>query len=260
MAFKFCPLASGSKGNSIFIETPETKILIDAGLSARALKEHLKLHNATLEEIDAIFITHEHSDHIAGLNTLSLRYGIPIIANLETAKAIEHELADSPKFKIFTTGEPFEFKGLEIDPFSIQHDAQDPVAFIIRWQNEKIGVCTDLGFATSLVKNKLEKCSLLYVEANHKPSMVHASNRPQSLKQRILGPTGHLSNDDCAQLLSQVAHDHLKQVYLAHLSSECNTPEVALTTVVDTLSKHGISIPVTIAHQHTQSLTTILGF
>ncbi len=256
MAFTFCPFASGSKGNCIFIKTPQTKILIDAGLSAKAIKEHLKVHNTSLEEIDAIFITHEHSDHIAGLQTLSLRYEIPIIANIETAKAIELELADSPKFKIFTTGEPFEFKDLEIDPFSIQHDAVDPVAYTILWQNEKIGICTDIGFATSLVKSKLKNCSLLYVEANHKPSMVHASNRPQSLKTRILGPTGHLSNEDCAELLLQIAHDKIQQVYLAHLSSECNTPEVALTTVKNALSMQGISLPITIAHQHVTSLTT----
>lgn len=228
---RFCPLASGSKGNSIFIGTDQTKILIDAGLSLRALKSRLEAINIDLADIDAILITHEHIDHIRGLEALGCKLGIPVLANSDTAKAIYEILGQSPKFKIFSTGEPFEFGDIEINPFSIQHDAQDPVAFTLRHGSWKVGVCADLGFVTSLVKKELQGCDLLYIEANHQVSMVHSSHRPASYKQRVLSRQGHLSNDECAELVAEVVHSKLNHIYLAHLSSECNNPELALKIV-----------------------------
>lgn len=245
----FCPLASGSKGNSIFFGSDQTKILIDAGLSARALRMRLAEINISLEEIDAILITHEHGDHIQGLNVLAYRMGIPVFANNETAKGIVEHFHDCPKFKIFSTGETFQFKDLEIHPFSIQHDTLDPVAFTIRTNNLKLGFCTDLGFVTTLVTNQLRDCDYLYVEANHQPSMVYASPRPMVYKQRVLSRTGHLSNEACGKLLSDVAHSGLKHVHLAHLSSECNSPEVALTTVKAVLKENGIDLDICVAPQ-----------
>jgi phosphoribosyl 1,2-cyclic phosphodiesterase len=254
--YGFCPLASGSKGNCIYLGTKKTKLLIDAGISTKAIKERLAEINVDISEIDAIIVSHEHTDHILGLKVLALKHNIPIIANSLTAKAILDHLHECPKFKIFITGESFEFQDLEIHPFSIQHDAVDPVAFTFRFDGLKLGVCTDLGFVTSLVRNHLLECNVLYVEANHKPSMVHSSSRPMSYKQRVLGRTGHLSNEACGELLSHVAHDGLKQVYLAHLSSECNSPEVALSTVASILEQHGITTRIAIAHQETNSIPT----
>ena len=245
----FCPLASGSKGNCIYLGTGQTKVLIDAGLSAKAIIEKLGQINVDIADIDAILITHEHTDHIQGLKVLAYRLGIPVLANTETAKGIVDYFHDCPKFKIFSTGETFEFGDLEIHPFSIQHDTVDPVAFTIRTNNLKLGFCTDLGFVTSLVVNRLQGCDYLYVEANHQPSMVHASARPMIYKQRVLGRSGHLSNEDCGQLLSQVAHPNLKHVHLAHLSSECNTPEVALQVVQGILKEKGLAIEMCIAPQ-----------
>lgn len=246
----FCPLASGSKGNCTYLGTSTKKVLIDAGINAKALINHLTAINVDLSEIDAILITHEHSDHISGLKTLAFRYGIPIFANHETAKGIVSYLGDCPKFKIFATGERFEFGDLEIHPFSIQHDTMDPVAFTIKTENLKLGFCTDLGFATTLVQNQLQGCDYLVLEANHQPSMVYSSARPQFLKQRILGRTGHLSNEACGELLKQVAHSGLKHVHLAHLSNECNTPEVAFTEVKKVLDASGIQLDLSIALQH----------
>lgn len=174
----FCPLASGSKGNCIYLGTEQTKILIDAGLSAKAIIAKLAQINVDIAEIDAILVTHEHSDHIQGLKVLAFKYGIPVFCNTETAKGIVDYLHECPKFKIFTTGETFEFGDLEIHPFTIQHDTLDPVAFTIRTGSLKMGFCTDLGFVTSLVANHLQECDYLYVEANHQPSMVHACARP----------------------------------------------------------------------------------
>lgn len=245
----FCPLASGSKGNCIYFGTENTKILIDAGLSTKAIKNKLEAINVDLSDIDAILISHEHSDHIQGLRVLAYKYGIPVLANTETAKGIVECFHDCPKFKIFSTGETFEFGDLEIHPFSIQHDTLDPVAFTIRVNSLKLGFCTDLGFVTTLVTNQLQGCDYLYVEANHQPSMVHASARPMVYKQRVLGRSGHLSNESCGKLLSDVAHPNLKHVHLAHLSSECNTPETAISVVKGILREKNIEIDMCIAPQ-----------
>ncbi|WP_068466843.1 MBL fold metallo-hydrolase [Candidatus Protochlamydia phocaeensis] len=245
----FCPLASGSKGNCIYLGTAQTKVLIDAGISAKAIQARLAEINVDLTEIDAILITHEHTDHIQGLKILAYKMGIPLFANHETAKGIVDAFHDCPKFKIFSTGEPFEFGDLEIHPFSIQHDTLDPVAFTIRTSDLKLGFCTDLGFATSLVQAHLRECDYLYVEANHQPSMVYASPRPMVYKQRVLSRSGHLSNEACGNLLAQVYHPKLKHVHLAHLSSECNSPETALTVIGNILKEHGIQLDMCVAPQ-----------
>jgi len=248
--YGFCPLASGSKGNCIYFGTPQTKILIDAGISRKAIVERLAEINVDISEIDAIVVTHEHVDHIQGVKTLAQQYGIPVFANAETAKGIVEYFHESPKFKIFTTGESFELGDLEIHPFSIQHDTPDPVAFTIQTAGLKVGFCCDLGFVTSLVRNHLKECDYLYVEANHQPSMVYASSRPMIYKQRVLSRTGHLSNEACGQLLGDVSHPGLKHVHLAHLSSECNTPETALGVIREILSQKGISVEMCTAPQN----------
>ena len=243
----FCPLASGSKGNAIFLGTQKTRILIDAGLNVTALIRKLEEIDVELKTIQAVLVTHEHSDHIQGIAALTSKYQIPIFANAETAKGIYAALKVRPHFKIFTTGELFIFGDLEIHPFSIPHDTLDPVAFAIWTEGLKLGFCTDLGYVTSLVKKQLEGCDYLYLEANHKPSMVHSSHRPQIYKDRVLGRQGHLSNEECGSLLASIIHPGLKHVHLAHLSSECNTPEVALQTVQGALaSQH---VPISIAYQ-----------
>lgn len=246
----FCPLASGSKGNSIYLGTPKTKILIDAGLSAKMTIAKLAEINVDISEIDAILVTHEHHDHILGLKTLAFKREIPIFANHETAKGIVEHFHDCPKFKIFSTGESFNLGDLNIHPFSIQHDTLDPVAFTVRIDNLKLGFCTDLGFVTTLVENQLKECDFLYIEANHEPSMVYACSRPMIYKQRVLGRTGHLSNQACGDLLAKVANPKLKHVHLAHLSSECNSPDTALNIVGGILKKYGIHLDLSIAFQN----------
>lgn len=245
----FCPLASGSKGNAIYFGTEEIKILIDAGISMRLMEERLAEIGVAVSEIDVILSTHEHSDHIKGIETLSKKLGIPVYANSETAKGMVGKFTHQPAFKIFATGESFSLADLTITPFRIQHDTPDPVAFTISHRGAKFGFCTDLGFVTSVVKYHLQECDYLYIEANHQPSMVYASSRPEALKRRIMGPTGHLSNDECARLLTEVWSPRLQQVYLAHLSDECNDPSLAKKTIEEALQKVGSSIPVKIAHQ-----------
>ena len=252
----FCPLASGSKGNCIYLGTKETKILIDAGLSTRQTVKKLEEIGVGIEEIDAILITHEHTDHIKGLNVLGLKHRIPIYANSETAKGVLETLRDTPKFKIFSTGETFSLADLEIHPFSVQHDTLDPVMFTIRYNDIKMGFCTDIGFVTSLVRTHLRDCDYLYLESNHHVPLVHASARPYVYKQRVLSRHGHLSNEACGTLLREVAHPGLKKVYLAHLSGECNTPDIALNTVHDLLAQDNITLQIEVATQDQISTPT----
>lgn len=232
--------------------------MVDAGISAKNIKEKLDELGVSVHDIDAIMITHEHQDHIQGLKVLAFKLGIPIIANSETAKAICTYFHDCPKFKIFTTGEPFEFGDLELNSFSIKHDAVDPVGFAIKTGGVKIGICTDLGFVTQTVRHNLSDCNLLYVEANHEPDMVHASSRPMVYKERVLSRTGHLANRDCGELIASVHHAGLKQVYLAHLSSECNSHQKAMQVVSEVLEEKSISLPISICHQDKKSILTTL--
>ncbi len=248
--YGFVPLASGSKGNCLYFGTKKARILIDAGLSAKATRERLAQIGVELESIDAILITHEHTDHIRGLKMLGIRMGIPVFANSGTAKGIYTALGACPPLKIFSTGESFEFKGITVHPFSIQHDTLDPVAFILEADGLRVGICTDLGFATSLVQHKLQGCDYLVLEANHKPEMVHACPRPMIYKQRVLSRYGHLPNEGAGNLLSALHHPALKHVHLAHLSEECNHPEVALSTVQNILAEKNQEVELSIAPQY----------
>ncbi len=249
----FCPLASGSKGNCIYVGTENTRVLIDAGISTSQVAERLSEIGVDIRTIQAVVITHEHGDHIKGLPVLAEKLKIPVLANAETAKGIYAAFGIRLKFKIFTTGETFQFGDLSFHPFSVPHDTLDPVAFTIRTGSLKLGFCADLGHVTSLVRKNLEGCDYLYLEANHQPSMVHASPRPQVYKKRVLGKQGHLSNEDCAALLCSVLHPQLKHVHLAHLSSECNAEELALKIVREALQSQlfsqGQSVEISIAYQ-----------
>ncbi|MGL4348946.1 MAG: MBL fold metallo-hydrolase [Chlamydiales bacterium] len=226
-----CSLASGSKGNCFYIGTPKTKILVDAGIGIHTLQKRLQEIHVNMADINAILISHEHIDHIRSVGVLSKKYSIPLFTNGETAKAIITLLPGSFRFKIFSTEEHFHFRDLKILPFSIQHDALDPVAFIIETGSIKIGICTDLGFVTSLTKKYLEKCNYLVLESNHEVNLVHASSRSTIYKRRVLSRMGHLSNDDCGKLLQNLLHKELRHVVLAHLSAECNRYDLALNKI-----------------------------
>lgn len=245
----FCPLASGSKGNSVLLASDATKVLFDAGISFKQLTQRLSLLGVSIDEIDAVVITHEHVDHIRGLETLTKKTNIPVLANTETAKAILDTLRIKPNFKIFSTGESFVYGDFEFHPFSIQHDTVDPVAFTVKFENLKFGICADLGFASSLVKEHLKNCDYLYIESNHEPAMVHASPRSYVYKQRVLSRQGHLSNEACAELLNEIKHCGLKHVYLAHLSEECNHPKKALEYSEKSLQSHSCTLSVAMQHE-----------
>ena len=249
----FYPLASGSKGNCLFLCSDETKILIDAGIGVRRIESELRLLGTDLSQIDALLITHEHADHTRSVEAVAKRHNIPIFCNSDTAKGLSEMISSPLRYKIFSTGETFEYGDLKIHPFSIQHDTLDPVAFTIEFSGHKLGICADLGFVTTLVINQLRECDYLYIESNHEPELVYASARPSIYKQRVLGRQGHLSNADCASLLKQIAHCGLKRVYLAHLSEECNRHELALKSAQAALDEVACAAELLVALQHEAS-------
>ncbi|MCC7300191.1 MAG: MBL fold metallo-hydrolase [Verrucomicrobia bacterium] len=240
MTLKLCLLGSGSSGNCTFIGTGTTRILIDAGLSARKTAERLTEIGERAEEINAICVSHEHGDHIAGIRVLQKNHGIPVYANGGTLDAI---LRDSKQAGLecrrFTTGAPFAIGDLMIEPFSVPHDAYEPVGFVVRAGALSVGVVTDIGVVTGLVREKLRKCQAVVIEANHDETLLHEAARPWSLKQRIRGNQGHLSNRAAAALIAEIAGDGLQHLFLAHLSADCNSPHHARTAFETLLSGAG---------------------
>ena len=234
--FNFCSLYSGSTGNSLFVETDNTKILIDAGESAKKIENALSLIDVPICNIDAILVTHEHLDHVKSIGTISKKYNIPVYANIDTWNAMPEQKEKILPDNIlnYNPNEEFEIKDLRIFPFSIPHDAANPCGFnIYNKEHKKISVATDLGHITPEILHNLEKSSFALLEANYDPNILKYSKYPYSLKQRISGPNGHLSNEMSGQTISRLIKTGLKSVLLGHLSKENNLPELAYKTVVD---------------------------
>ncbi len=239
-----CVLASGSKGNAIFVSGGSTAILVDAGLSGIEIERRMKSKGLSPESLDAILVSHEHADHIRGVGILSRRFGLPVYMNRGTARAGAPYLGKIHDLKPFECGRGFEIDTLTVHPFSVSHDAADPSGFTIKQNGIKIGVATDLGIATAMVKAHLAGCALLILEANHDPDMLIRGPYPWPLKQRIRDRTGHLSNEDSAALLQGIRHDRLRHVILAHLSETNNTPQRALTTVQEAMDHTDVQVSV----------------
>jgi phosphoribosyl 1,2-cyclic phosphodiesterase len=232
-----CILASGSKGNAIFISSGDTSLLIDAGLSGIEIERRLRSRGLDPKDLNAILVSHEHSDHIQGVGVLSRRYKLPVYINSKTQKAGVSQLGNLHDFKQFECGSMFTINDLSIHPFSISHDALDPCGFTVNQNGTKIGIATDLGIATSMVKEHLKGCTLLILEANHDEQMLINGPYPWPVKQRIKSRTGHLSNEASKTLLNELQHDGLKHVMLAHLSETNNTPQKAVNEVGRALTR-----------------------
>lgn len=245
-----CTLASGSKGNSTYISDGKTSILIDAGLSGVELKRRLLSRDLVPEHLDAIIVTHEHSDHIQSVGVLSRRYKLPVYINQKTHRA-SPTLGNLHETRSFECGRTFHISNLAVHPFSISHDAEDPVGFTVGQNGTRIAIATDLGIATAMVKEHLKHCALLILEANHDPRMLDTGPYPWPLKQRIKGRTGHLSNTSSKILLEELQHDNLRHVILAHLSEINNTPRLAFEEVAKALTRCNAKLSV--ADQHNSS-------
>jgi phosphoribosyl 1,2-cyclic phosphodiesterase len=247
--FKFCNLYSGSSGNSSFIKTTNTKILVDCGTSVKKINEALESIDESLENIDGILITHEHSDHIKGLATLCKKYDIPIYANKKTLSEIQKNI-EVKNYKIFKTNENFEINDLQIHSFAIPHDAADPVGFTISTKTKKISIATDIGHMENKILKNLDGSNFVLLESNYEPDMLKSSRYPYLLKKRIMGPDGHLSNEDASLTVKALVSGGLKNVMLGHLSQENNFPELAYQTTINELITSNIDtkkLSVTIA-------------
>jgi len=233
-------LGSGSSGNCAYLETTETRLLIDAGLSARQIRKRLLTIGRTPENLSGILITHEHSDHIQGLAVLATKLQVPVYCNRLTKEAIETQLQIRVDFRLFSTGASFEVGDLSVDTFSVPHDAYDPVGFLVHTDAGKIGFLTDLGHATKLVIERVRAANILLLETNHDMKLLQEdTKRPWSVKQRIASRHGHLSNDGAAQVVDQIVSAELNRIYLAHLSGDCNHPDLAHRVVGQRLEELG---------------------
>ena len=233
----FCSLYSGSSGNSLFVETDNTKLLIDAGVSSKKIETALKDIDVDPCTLDGILITHEHSDHVQGLGTFSKKFDLPVFVNQETLDAMPKQrdkIADK-NIKKFKVSEKFSIGDFDINPFSIPHDAANPCGFTIWGDNKKISIATDIGHMTNDILKKLEESSFVLLESNYDPEVLKCSPYPFSLKSRISGPSGHLSNEIAGKTISFLLKSGLKKAMLGHLSKESNFPELAYKTVIDEL-------------------------
>ncbi len=232
---EFCSIASGSSGNCIYVGTGQTSVLVDVGLSGKRIEAGLNVLDRTTRDVDAILITHEHSDHIQGLGVLARKYGIPIYATAGTIDAASRmsQLGRMPEglFQEIREDEDFFIGDLKVLPFAISHDAAQPVGYRLENQGRAVGIATDMGVYSSYTIQRLKKLSALLIEANHDVNMLQVGRYPYYLKRRILGERGHLSNENAGQLLGQLLHDDLKAVFLGHLSKENNYDKLAYETV-----------------------------
>ncbi len=241
---QLCMLASGSRGNSIYVSDEKTSVLVDAGLSGVEIKRRMESRDLRVNDLDAIIVSHEHSDHIQGVGVLARRYSLPVYISSATFNTAESQLGNINDIKNFACGSQFAIKDLTIRPFSISHDASDPAGFTIGSNGRKIGIATDLGIATAMVRQHLKNCCCLILEANHDVTMLEDGPYPWPVKQRVKGRTGHLSNESSRELLMDVMHDQMTHVILAHLSETNNTPEKAFQVVTERLGNSHLHVSV----------------
>ncbi len=242
---KLYPLKSGSKGNSCLVYTESTKILVDCGISGKAVKDSMSKVGISPEELDGIVVTHEHSDHIKGLGIMMRRYGIPVYANAPTwAAVMTNDLGklNDEHIRIFEGTEPFSIGDIRVCPFRIPHDAACPVGYKFDDGREQSAVATDMGTLTEEVMENISGCKVVLLEANHDIDMLEAGKYPYPLKRRIKGRLGHLSNEDAGLGAELLATAGTESIILGHLSEENNYPQLAFETVKEALSRVGITV------------------
>ncbi len=239
---RVCLLASGSKGNAVYIESVESRILIDVGLSAREIERRLSLIGVEAGTLNAILVTHEHLDHVRGVGPLARRHGLPLFIHPDTRRALP-KLGKIGRLEEFDAGAAFVLRDLAITPFPVTHDASAPVGFVVDTPSGKVGIATDLGIATRLVSGYLEGCRVLVLESNHDEKLLQDGPYPWHLKQRIRSSHGHLSNSSSAELLGGLLWEGLEAVFLAHLSEINNDPEMAYAGAAEILAGQSVCQP-----------------
>lgn len=216
-------LASGSSGNALVVEADGTAILIDCGVSCRQIETRLRAAGVDIGRLTAVLLTHEHSDHVQGLEVFLRRHPLPVAATDGTAKALNGAL---PDVEVLGSGREVRFGPLSALPFAVSHDAREPVGFVVEHAGRRVGLFTDSGVATALAVERLSGCEVLLLESNHDLDMLHLGPYPWALKQRIASRTGHLSNEQARRLLDRLVHSRLQLVVGMHLSRQNNLPEL----------------------------------
>jgi phosphoribosyl 1,2-cyclic phosphodiesterase len=251
---RFSILASGSSGNACYVETERARVLVDAGLSCKEIERRLGLFGVNANGLDAIIITHEHSDHIKGAGTLARRFGLPLYVNRKTLDRCLAAVGNLPKPVIVQTGQTLTINELNVETFTKCHDAADPLGLVFSFDGIRIGLVTDLGRTTRLVEDRLRECHALIVEFNHDREMLEEGPYPLDLKRRIKGPDGHLSNEQAGDLIRVISHEDLKYLVLAHLSKTNNHPGKAHREAIEALGESGITrTDILISEQDTPS-------
>lgn len=239
---RVCLLASGSKGNAVFLESGESRILIDAGLSAREITSRLDVIDACGDELDALFVTHEHSDHCRGVGPLARRFALPVYLHPDTHRALP-SLGRIDELRNFEAGDTISFRDCQLETFPLTHDAVAPVGYTVETSEGKVGIVTDLGIATRLVVERLKGCRVLIIESNHDEDLLRDGPYPWYLKQRVRSNHGHLSNNASAHLLKELLWEGLGAVFLAHLSETNNRPALAENAALGVLSRQNVCQP-----------------
>lgn len=238
-----CSIASGSSGNCVYVGNEDTGMLVDAGISKKRIVDGLTSIDVNPEKLKGILITHEHSDHINGLGVFTRKYKVPIYGTRETLLSIRDTKSlgavDTGLFREVVADQAFYINDVKVNPFSISHDAKNPVCYTFEKDSKKVGVATDLGTFDDYIISHLENCDALLMEANHDINMLQVGAYPYALKRRILGDRGHLSNDNSGRLLTRLLSGRLRYIFLGHLSKENNYPELAYETVRCELSQRG---------------------
>ena len=244
--FKYCSLYSGSSGNSFFVQSDATNLIIDAGVSLKKITTALEEINVDGKDIDAILVTHDHIDHTKSLATLSNKYNIPVYANKNTWQAMGDKMLKISKENIcyFNTNTSFVLNDLTILPFDIPHDAAEPCGFSISDGESKISIATDIGHMTTSILENIKNSNFLLLEANYEPDVLKCSSYPFHLKERIASPIGHLSNIEAGQTINYLSNYGVKNIMLGHLSNENNFPELAYKSVLEQIESKDLNLSV----------------
>lgn len=239
---KICSLASGSKGNCLYLETGDTRVLVDAGLSLRETLLRMETAGIDASRVDAVLVTHEHIDHIRSAGSFARKFTVPVFAS-HLVHARAEKYFKKTRVCGFESGSAFAFRDIEIDPVPITHDSCDPVGFVVESREGRVASMTDFGVVTRLITEKLRKCRFLNLESNHDMDMLMNGPYPWELKQRIKSRHGHISNEETLELLHELAHDGLEAVVMAHLSEVNNHPDHVIRTTRAFLNDQNICAP-----------------
>ncbi|WP_106495722.1 MBL fold metallo-hydrolase [Lentibacillus sp. Marseille-P4043] len=248
MTLRFSVLASGSTGNAFYIESEKERLLVDAGLSGKKIDNLFSQVQVDPKTLTGILVTHEHSDHIKGLGIIARKHNLPIYANEKTWKAMENSIGTislDQKFH-FSMETVKTFSDLEVESFGVSHDAAEPMFYTFRHDGKKVALVTDLGYVSERIKKTIEDADAYIFEANHDVGMLRMGRYPWNVKRRILGDSGHVSNEDSGLALSDIISNRTKRIYLAHLSQDNNMKDLARMSVGSVLKERGIEVDKTI--------------